>query len=273
MIKLLNAGFTRLRKNRVFLILTIFSIGFAVFAIYAQYNQMVKYGYNIDILSLILNYPTIAGIVIAVFTSLFLGVEYSDGVIRNKISIGHKRENIYLSNLIIVVVTNLFFYILFIITITAIGAPLFGWITISISELLLKLFVAFMIIVSYSSIFTFIAMLCSNKALTSIITTLLAFGLMMMGIFCLEIINSPEYIQSATLEDGETQIEKIPNPRYPSDSEKKMYQTLLDINPAGQAFQTVQGSENLKILPLYSLGILIIFTGLGLVLFRKKELK
>ena len=249
MIKLLNAGFTRLRKNRVFLILTIFSIGFAVFAIYAQYNQMVKYGYNIDILSLILNYPTIAGIVIAVFTSLFLGVEYSDGVIRNKISIGHKREN------------------------TAIGAPLFGWITISISELLLKLFVAFMIIVSYSSIFTFIAMLCSNKALTSIITTLLAFGLMMMGIFCLEIINSPEYIQSATLEDGETQIEKIPNPRYPSDSEKKMYQTLLDINPAGQAFQTVQGSENLKILPLYSLGILIIFTGLGLVLFRKKELK
>ena len=32
-------------------------------------------------------------------------------------------------------------------------------------------------------------------------------------------------------------------------------------------------ASNLKILPIYSLGIIVVFTGAGLVLFKKKELK
>lgn len=32
-------------------------------------------------------------------------------------------------------------------------------------------------------------------------------------------------------------------------------------------------APNLKVLPLYSLGIIVIFTGAGVVLFKKKELK
>ncbi len=53
-----------------------------------------------------------------------------------------------------------------------------------------------------------------------------------------------------------------------------MCQTLLDINPAGQMFQIAGGTApNLKVLPVYSLGIIVVFTGVGLVLFKKKELK
>ena len=66
----------------------------------------------------------------------------------------------------------------------------------------------------------------------------------------------------------------MPNPKYPSATERKVYQTLLDINPAGQMFQLAGRTvPNLKALPLYSLGILIVFTGGGLALFKKKELK
>ena len=78
MIKLLNAGFTRLRKNKLFWILTIFSIGLALFMIYTRYSDMRKYNEVIEVEQLMLNYSTIVGIVIAIFTSLFLGVEYSD---------------------------------------------------------------------------------------------------------------------------------------------------------------------------------------------------
>ena len=53
-----------------------------------------------------------------------------------------------------------------------------------------------------------------------------------------------------------------------------MCQTMLNINPAGQMFQ-ISGRtiKNIKVLPLYSLGMIVIFTTVGIVLFRKKELK
>ena len=72
MIKLLNAGFTRLRKNKLFWLLIIFSIGLALFMIFTQYDDMKKYEEVIKTEQLMLNYSTIIGIVIAIFTSLFL---------------------------------------------------------------------------------------------------------------------------------------------------------------------------------------------------------
>ena len=135
MIKLLNAGFTRLRKNRLFWILTAFSIGLALLMVYAKYNDMRNYGDTIEAEQLMLNYATIIGVVISIFTSLFLGVEYSDGVIRNKIIVGHKRIQIYLSNFVITTATSLFSYVVFIIVVSFLGIPLFGAITIPVSRL------------------------------------------------------------------------------------------------------------------------------------------
>lgn len=274
MIRLLNAGFTRLRKNKIFWLLTIFSIGLALFMIYTQYSNMKKYGEIIEVYQLMLNYATIIGIVISIFASLFLGVEYSDGAIRNKISIGHKRINIYLSNLMIVTITSLFSYILFMTVIAIVGIPLFGEITISIPTLLKLIGCIFVMILSYSSIFTLIAMLISNKTISAVTSMMLAFGLMMVALICLKIIDTKEYIQSGYMVDGEMKFEEILNPKYPSETKKKVCQILLDINPAGQGFQIAgRIAPNLKVLPLYSFGILVVFTGAGLIIFNKKELK
>lgn len=274
MIKLLNAGFTRLRKNKAFWLLTIFSIGLALFMIYTQYSDMKKYEEVIEVEQLMLNYATIIGIVIAIFTSLFLGVEYSDGAIRNKISIGHKRINIYLSNLVITSITSLFSYVLFMIIIAIIGIPLFGGVTMSMLVLLKLIGCIFVTIIAYSSIFTFIAMMISNKTITAIVSIMLVLGLMIFSVTSLNILSAQEYIQSGSLVDGEMQFQKEKNPRYPSEDERKVHQILIDINPAGQMFQIAgRVAPNLKVLPLYSLGIIVIFTGAGLVLFKKKELK
>lgn len=272
--KLLNAGFERLRKNKLFWLLTIFSIVLALFMIYTRYSDMKTYGDVIEVEQIMLNYSTIAGIVIAIFTSLFLGAEYSDGAIRNKISIGHKRSSIYLSNLLITSITSLFSYILFIVTAAIIGIPLFGGITISISKLLMLLGCIFVTVLAYSGIFTFIAMMISNKTITAIVSIMLAFGMMMAALTCLNILESPEFIQAGALVDGEMKFEEVPNPKYPSEEKKKVCQTLADIIPAGQMFQLAgRTAPDLKILPLYSLGEFIVFAGAGVLLFKKKELK
>ena len=274
MIRLLNAGFTRLRKNKVFWGITIFSIGFALLMIYTEYSDMKKYEKVIEIEQLMLNYATMIGIVIAIFTSLFIGVEYSDGAIRNKISIGHKRTNIYLSNLAITITASLFFYILCMIVVAIAGTPVFGGVAMPMLAFLKLIGSTFVMLFAYSSIFTFLAMIISNKTITSIPCIILRFGLMLFTMVCLTIIDMPEYIQSASLVNGEMKFEEIPNPKYPSEQERKVYQTLLDINPAGQGFQLAgRLAPNLKILPIYSLGILVAFTGLGLIIFNKKELK
>lgn len=277
MIKLLNAGFTRLRKNKLFRLLIIFSIGLAVLMVYTSYRDMKTYGDVVEVEQLMLNYSTIIGIVVAVFTSLFLGVEYSDGAIRNKISIGHKRANIYLSNLIITVMTGVFSYLLLVAVVAMIGIPLFGGITVSFSKLLVLLGCILITVIAYSGIFTFIAMMISNKTITAIVTIMLAFGAMVTALSCFYVLEAPEFIENAIIQNGDTgelEIVQEPNPKYPSETKRKVYQTMLDINPAGQMFQ-IAGSEapNLKVLPLYSLGILILFTGTGVALFRKKELK
>ncbi|MCI8961608.1 MAG: ABC transporter permease subunit [Clostridia bacterium] len=274
MIKLLNAGFTRLRKSKLFCILTIFSIVFALCMIYTQYSDMKKYGSVIEVEQIMLNYATMIGIIIAIFTSLFLGVEYSDGAIRNKISIGHKRISIYLSNFIITTITSLYSYILFVVIVVIIGIPLFGGITIANSKLLMLIGSIFVNIIAYSSIFTFIAMMISNKTITAIVSIMLAFGLMMTALTCIKILDTSKTVTQATMINGETKIEEIPNPKYPSEPKKKVFQTLLDINPSGQMFQIAGRTDpNLKVLPLYSLGIVVIFTGVGLMIFNKKELK
>lgn len=272
MIKLLNAGFTRLRKNRIFWILSIFSIVFALFLISGQYSNMKKYGEVVEIGALIISYAMLIGIVIAIFTSLFLGVEYSDGAIRNKISIGHKRKNIYLSNLIITSIVSIFFYVLFILAVAAIGIPLFGVGTIPISVILKQLSVLLFVILAYSSIFTFVSLICSNKTIISITTILLAFGMLFFATYCYNILTTPKYVKVATLENGETKFKEEYNPKYPSPAKRKVYQTLLDIDPAGQSIQIQERVSNLETLIGYSIGIVVIFTGAGVVLFKKKEI-
>lgn len=274
MINLINANFTRLRKSKLFYILNIFSICLALFMIWTQYDDMKKYGEIIEVEQIMLNYSTMIGVVIAIVTSLFLGVEYSDGTIRNKISIGHKRINIYLSNFIAVTITSLFSYILFLGIVAIIGIPLFGNITMPISKLLMLIGSILITIIAYSSIFTFIAMIISNKTITSVVSIMLAFGMMMSALTCFNVLERKEYIQTASLVDGEMKFTEEKNPKYPSEKEKKICQILLDINPAGQMFQIAgRANANIKVLPLYSLGLTILSTGVGIILFRKKDLK
>lgn len=277
LINLLNAGFMRLRKNKIFWLLTLFSIGLAFLMIFTKYSNMKKFGEVIEVEQLMLYYSILIGVVIAIFTSLFLGVEYSDGAIRNKISIGHKRAHIYLSNFIVTIITSIYSYFIFLFVIALVGIPFFGTITISLSFLFVLVGCVLVAILAYSSIFTFIAMIISNKTITSIVSILLAFGFMIYALVCFNILHTPQFIETASITNGDTggfEMVKVPNPKYPSESKRKLYQTLLDINPAGQMFQIVGRTvPNLKLLPIYSFGILVLFLTIGLVLFQKKELK
>ena len=91
--KLIHANFVRMVRGKIFWIIEAALAGYAVFA-YASVAGNIKRGLGIpdSFLFVFFNEMLAMGAVMALFTILFLGVEYSNGVIRNKISTGHRRR-------------------------------------------------------------------------------------------------------------------------------------------------------------------------------------
>lgn len=80
MTKLLKAGFFRLKKDTIFWVFLFLSIGIAGITLYRFYDI------NLPKLDRLINeYIWYIGLLIAIFVSIFVGKEYSEGIIRNKI--------------------------------------------------------------------------------------------------------------------------------------------------------------------------------------------
>lgn len=274
MINLLNAGVMRLKKDNIFKILLGLIILLALFMLSIQYKEAKQFGTIIKIEQLFFYLATMVGVGISVLVSLFIGTDYSDGTIRNKVIAGKKRSKIYLSNFIIMVTTSLILYALFTLIIFSIGIPLFGNITMPLSAFIERTTGIIGIIFTYNALFTFIAMIIQNKTTASVISILLAFALIFISLIIFNILASPPTIQTANIINGTTEFKEERNPKYPTETERKIYETIFDIIPSGQAFQiTNEDEKNLKILPVYALITTTIFTGIGLIIFKKKDLK
>ena len=274
MIKLLNAGFTRLKKDKLFWGLTVAIIGFELIMLYNAYSDMLEYGGNVSVDGYFFNVGMLIGFAIAIFASVYLGNEYSNGTLRNKIVMGHNRIKIYLSNLIIVSIISVFWVLLFDFVTACIGIPLFGNIQMDIGKFLLLFVIVLLFSIAFASIFTFIAMVCSNKTATSIICLVTVFAMMFGSTMLFNLLSTPPTTVEYSMVDGQFVPQEVPNPRYPTDQERKIYQTILNIMPQGQAFSIVGYEDwDYKVLPFYSLGVIIIFTGAGLIIFKRKDLK
>lgn len=288
MYKLLNASFYRLRKNKIFLGLVILTIIIAVFMLVSEYLNNIKYSSVFGISSnttdiLLMKFINIIGFFIAIFTSLFVGAEYSDGTIRNKIVAGHSRKNIYLSNLIVSIVVGLILEFIYLIIISIVAIPLLGSIQMTFSQLAVILLDIIMIIIVYSSIFNFIALICSNITISTVSSLLLILIMFVTDMFLSPTANSTEYIQKNIVmdEQGNVTYEVVKNEDYPGKLVQTICKTISNFNPVSQAIE-ISGNKinmneedfnNMKVYPLYSLGLIIIITAIGIYLFNIKELK
>ena len=266
MIRLLDANFKRLSKNKPFYILMIITIIIAILKIIFSYIDMDSER-PVHLEEILCFYPFIFSFFIASFTSLFLGCEYTDSVIRNKISIGHKRLNIYLANLITVSIACLLFYIVYFLVSLIIGLPFFGVISISYS-LFLKIIITILIdILAYSSIFTAIQMLFNNNTISIVMNI----GIILIFIFSFFVISSIQ-IDIEYSNQGYSYTED-----YKKEFSWKVCETLQNLNLFYHDYNVyhVSSSEdvNYNKMQLSSLGIIVVSTSIGLIIFNKKNLK
>lgn len=279
MSRLLCADFAKLKKNRFFWLCIIGMVGFGLFMKIMEYITMQQYADEAPPLDSMLSvYSMVIGFLTAAFVSLFVGTEYSDGTIRNKIIIGHSRAAIYFSNLITCSAAGFFMCLAYLLPALAAGIPLCGIKTADFRYLAGMILCSFIMTLAFTSLCTLVGMLCQNKAMTAVITILSVCLLFVASVYISAKLNEPETYPeiSAFADDGSViDARDVPNPGYVRGTQRQIYEFLDEFLPTGQSVILTRGDKGASFLLMsaYSAGITAVAAGIGIFIFRKRDIK
>ena len=279
MTNLMISGFKRLLKNRAFQITAVVVAVVGLFEIFMMYRDSIIEMDTPYFDGGLFSFAALGVFALAAVVPLFVGSEYSDGTIRNKLVVGHLRGAVYLSMLF----TSLFAGTLLILVWTA-AYLIPGVILMEHANPLwvyLCLYLAmFLELAVFSAIFTLLTMTLGNKAGSAVVCILCALLLVMQGIIVKSMLEEPEFYGPEIIvsDSGEVSYsgEMEPNPNYiPEGSPKRaFYNFLMDFTPGGQALQiSAQAIDNLSKMCFYDIGWLVVLTVAGVLVFRRKDLK
>lgn len=273
--KLISADFCRLRRDKVFWIgaaaMLAFTVALMLVGDQVALKDSSEFQYALD--DDYFCYAIPIGLPIAVYVSLFLGTEYSDGTIRNKLVVGHTRRDIYLSHLFTNIVGGLSMLLASLLG-GLVGIPFLG--TWKMGKMVLVfLIISVMFIISYVAIFTLIGMLCSNKAISAVLTILLFLGLMYFAMYLYFRLREPEMINGLVItQEGMQMGDPSPNSRYITGIKREIYQFIIDFLPTGQCGQMQELNVLHPVRMLVSSVVIAIVTTLGgIFAFERKDLK
>ena len=279
MSRLLSADFAKLKKNKFFWLCIIGMIGFGLFMKIMEYISMQQYTDEAPSLESMLSvYSMVIGFLTAAFVSLFVGTEYSDGTIRNKIIIGHSRASIYFSNLITCSAAGLFMCLSYLLPAITAGIPLCGIETADFRYIVSMALCSFIMTLAFTSLCTLVGMLCQNKAMASVITILSVCLLFVASVYISAKLNEPETYSEITAFGSDSDVtyaKDVPNPRYLRGTQRQVYEFLDEFLPTGQAVILTRGDQEASFLLMsaYSAGITAAAAGIGIFVFRKKDIK
>ncbi len=275
MTKLLRATFFRLKRSKLFLGCLIVMAAIGGYLPFNVWRENAPYGYSIGLEQIFFCYSILIGFVLAVFISLFVGTEYSDGAIRNKIVVGHRRTDVYLTALVSNFLAALALILANLAGMAAVGVPLLGGLTAEPSVLTWTLVGTLAMTLAFCALLTLVSMTCSNKAAAAVIGMVGVMLLFLAAAFLNARLDAPEFLPTYSLSlNGEVIESTEPNPHYLQGTERAVYQFFYDLLPTGQAMQySTMSAIHLWQMPLYALGIAAASTVGGLVLFRRKDLK
>lgn len=286
MSKLLRSNFARLWKSRIFWLGMLFSAGLSIFFILMRYidiEQHQEIYANLDE-----SYKNadklifMCGIIIifaaAVFIGIFVGTEYSDGTLRNKLIIGHSRSSIYISNLIVCTTAGIIMHLTYIITTILLGNLLLEDSTLTFKKILLLTLMGTAAMIAASSLLVMISMLIHSKSAGAVAILIATMVMFFASMIIFQRLSTPEYNDAYSYIDEDTGkpvvVEKEKNTNYLTGTKRKVYEFLNDFIPTSQLYKSaLLDSSKLDITLIYDGIIILITTTAGIAVFRRKNLK
>lgn len=255
--RLLSADVVRIFRSKWFWLCLGGMLTLAGAFVVMQYTAM---DYTVPLSRVIFLPMSFYGMAVAGLVSLFVGEDFSDGFIRNKIIAGHSKQSIFASHLIVSSLACTVIYF----TVTLFAASLgclFFEIDVSPARFQQYLSMGTFMCLAYSSIYCCITMVCGNKTTATVLCMGLAFFLLCACLHTNQVMVQPEY------KNG------IPNPAYVDGTAKVIYGFLHDLNPSGQAAQ-------LSAMHIFHPGrwilcdfLWVLIFGAGCSVFRRKNIQ
>ena len=193
MTKLLSAGFYRLFKSRVFWIMLVICVLIQVLVCVDNFRfEQERPEYTVILDDIVFSILPAIGFISSALISLLLGEEYSDGVVRNKLTVGHRRSHIYLSNLIVCTAGSFLALAALFLTGGLLGFALFGGFTYETGMLFRLFLCSFLLTAALSAIDVLVVMSCQNKAVAAVLSLGLVLVMVFVGSYLDSVLNEPE---------------------------------------------------------------------------------
>ena len=280
---LLAANFARLWKNRMFRCCWAGMVLLALFLVAEEYSQPY-----IVLLNQVVFLPlSLYGVIAAAFSAMFLGQEYADGTVRNKLIAGHSRARIYLSEFLVTAAGAIILYLSAIAVTASVGSFLFTA-TAPVKKFLLTGVLGLFSCLSYVGLYCLISVLCCNRAVSVMACMLLSVALLMAALYVNLQLEQEEYIPQLNItgvessddvsisisgENTEALVTMVPNPHYLTGVKRQIAQFIQDLNPTGQAAQICSMSYPDPIqMVLCSAAVVLLSCLRGVFVFRRKDI-
>ena len=278
--KLLSANLYRLVRSRIFYAMGIVSLGCGLicYGIAAYNTHTVGTPWLVhNAHALFWLQAFLLPVQLALFACFFLGTEYSDGTIRCKISTGHRRSSIWLASFFTVCLAGAAFSLLYSATAVLVGLPLAGpEVLTHISAQPWRMGGFLLAMAVYAALFTSAALSDTNKARNVVVCLSIAAALISLGFAVYRRLIQPQYIQYAWQEpDGSiTFTQGPPNPDYLTGSGRQIVHWLCRLLPQGAAVLSLDTELGFDWLcPLTSLATALLFGGVGMAIFQRKNIR
>lgn len=282
---ILSANLARLRKDLLFRLSIAVMAGYAAIMLVSWYrtNQIILQSDRPDMVmgmdQFLFSFTGLIGILLAAFVGLFLGTEYSDGVLRSKLIVGNSRSAVYLSNLFAAVIASLLMCLTYVAIILAVGIPVYGPPTTEPLILLRRLAEVLAMCMAHCALFTLVVMNWSNRSLSATACILGVLALIWVTSNMRNQLMQPEFhgnfVFDEALQDW-VESELRPNPAYVGEPLRSVYCFFRDVLPTGQGMELSGVTtiwERSPLLAVYSLIVTAVSTAMGLLLFRRKDIK
>ncbi len=257
MIKFLRADYIRLRKSFAF---RLSLIGMILLALFFMVMQATGMDYTVPLSRVIFLPMSMFGIAMAAFISVFVGTDFSDGFIRNKLLTVPHRSSLVMSHVIVSCTACIIVYMVVTTFSAGIGRFFFEN-NVDVKEFFQFFLLGIGMSLATGCFFSIITLVCGNKTHAIIWCMGFAFGMLFLCLHTNEILVQSEY------KDG------VLNPHYVGGIRRELCSILHDINPCGQAAQLSAWEVWHPIRALFfNLVVIAGSSGLGCLLFRRKDI-
>ena len=279
MMNLLSVDWMRARKAWFFWVMLIIAAAVSMLIFQEHYSMIVAEtpdGKSWPMEGAFFQFPILNGALLSAFVPLFLGADYSDGTIRNKLIAGHQRSSIYGSYLLTTLISSGILNAVILVFNMTIGLLNGGKMSMDSGQLALYLCTAFCCSFAFASLFVLISTQITNRAFSSVacIGIVLLMFLLSSKLIS-ELYISPEARDLLTLVDGKpVYSDPYPNPMYVSGVKRTLIEVLVDVLPTGQSIQmsNVQ-ADRINRFPILSALFILLTSGIGVFAFRKKDIR